>query len=57
MTRRLAQEEGLLVGGSSGMAVVAALNVAKDLGPDDIVVVILPDSGAATWARSSTTNG
>jgi cystathionine beta-synthase len=45
MTRRLAQEEGLLVGGSSGMAVVAALNVAKDLGPEDIVVVILPDSG------------
>ncbi len=45
MTRRLAQEEGLLVGGSSGMAVVAALNVARDLGPDDIVVVILPDSG------------
>ncbi|MEV7646462.1 cystathionine beta-synthase [Arthrobacter sp. NPDC089319] len=45
MTRRLAQEEGLLVGGSSGMAVVAALNVAKDLGPEDVVVVILPDSG------------
>ena len=45
MTRRLAQEEGLLVGGSSGMAVVAALNVAKPLGPEDIVVVILPDSG------------
>ncbi|GAA3372261.1 cystathionine beta-synthase [Streptomyces sannanensis] len=45
MTRRLAKEEGLLVGGSCGMAVVAALEVAKDLGPDDIVVVLLPDSG------------
>ena len=32
MTRRLAREEGLLVGGSTGMAVVAALNVARDLG-------------------------
>lgn len=45
MTRRLAKEEGLLVGGSCGMAVVAALQVAQDLGPDDIVVVLLPDSG------------
>ncbi len=45
MTRRLAREEGLLVGGSCGMAVVAALEVAKDLGPDDVVVVLLPDSG------------
>ena len=45
MTRRLAREEGLLVGGSSGMAVVAALRAAKDLGPDDVVVVLLPDSG------------
>ncbi len=45
MTRRLAKEEGLLVGGSCGMAVVAALKVAEDLGPDDIVVVLLPDSG------------
>ncbi len=45
MTRRLAREEGLLVGGSSGMAVVAALRAAADLGPDDIVVVILPDGG------------
>jgi cystathionine beta-synthase len=45
MTRRLAREEGLLVGGSSGMAVVAALKVARELGPDDVVVVILPDSG------------
>ncbi|GAA1174602.1 cystathionine beta-synthase [Kitasatospora gansuensis] len=45
MTRRLAKEEGLLVGGSCGMAVVAALEVAKQLGPDDVVVVILPDGG------------
>ncbi|MCI3922088.1 cystathionine beta-synthase [Paenibacillus sp. TRM 82003] len=45
MTRRLAREEGLLVGGSCGMAVVAALRAAKDLGPDDVVVVLLPDGG------------
>lgn len=45
MTRRLAEEEGLLVGGSSGMAVVAALCAARDLGPDDVVVVLLPDGG------------
>ncbi len=45
MTRRLAREEGLLVGGSCGMAVVAALEVAERLGPDDVVVVLLPDGG------------
>ncbi|MBB5828703.1 cystathionine beta-synthase [Micromonospora carbonacea] len=45
MTRRLAREEGLLVGGSCGMAVVAALEVARDAGPDDVIVVLLPDSG------------
>jgi cystathionine beta-synthase len=45
MTRRLAREEGLLVGGSCGMAVVAALRVAATAGPDDIVVVLLPDGG------------
>jgi cystathionine beta-synthase len=45
MTRRLAREEGILVGGSSGMAVVAAAGVAAALSPDDIVVVLLPDSG------------
>ncbi|MEU0151400.1 cystathionine beta-synthase [Micromonospora fulviviridis] len=45
MTRRLAREEGLLVGGSCGMAVVAALDVARKAGPDDVVVVLLPDSG------------
>ena len=45
LTRRLAREEGLLVGGSCGMAVVAALEVARRAGPDDVVVVLLPDSG------------
>jgi cystathionine beta-synthase len=45
MTRRLAREEGLLVGGSCGMAVVAALRVAERLTADDVVVVLLPDGG------------
>jgi cystathionine beta-synthase len=45
MTRRLAREEGLLVGGSCGMAVVAALDVAARGGPDDVIVVLLPDGG------------
>ncbi len=45
MTRRLAREEGLLVGGSCGLAVVAALRVAAAARPGDVVVVLLPDSG------------
>lgn len=45
MTRRLAREEGLLVGGSCGMAVEAALRVAATAGEDDLVVVLLPDGG------------
>ena len=45
MTRRLAREEGLLVGGSCGMAVAAALKLAERLTPEDVVVVLLPDGG------------
>lgn len=45
MTRRLAREDGLLVGGSSGMAVVAALRTARELPADAVVVVVLPDHG------------
>jgi cystathionine beta-synthase len=45
MTRRLAREEGLLVGGSCGMAVAAALAVARRAAADDVVVVLLPDGG------------
>ncbi len=46
MTRRLAREEGMLVGGSCGLAAWAALEVAKRVDdPDALVVVLLPDSG------------
>ncbi|MGO2749828.1 MAG: PLP-dependent cysteine synthase family protein [Pseudoclavibacter sp.] len=43
--RRAALEEGLLVGGSAGLAIAAALRVASRLGPDDLIVVFIPDSG------------
>lgn len=44
MARRLIREEGLLVGGSAGTAVVAALRVAERIGGDDPVVALLPDA-------------
>ncbi|MFP5318525.1 MAG: cystathionine beta-synthase [Acidimicrobiia bacterium] len=43
--RRVTREEGILVGGSAGTAVWAALQVGAELGPDDVVVVVVPDSG------------
>lgn len=46
MTRRLVREEGLFCGGSSGTAVVAALQVAKSLPAGKLLVVLLPDSGS-----------
>lgn len=51
MTRRLAREEGLLVGGSCGMAVVAALRHARTLPADAVVVVLLPDSGRGYMSK------
>jgi cystathionine beta-synthase len=45
LTRRLAREEGLLVGGSCGMAVAAALKVAERSAASDVIVVLLPDGG------------
>lgn len=45
MTRRLAREEGLLLGGSCGMAVVGALQVAQRASGDSVLVVLLPDGG------------
>ena len=51
ITRRLAREEGLLVGGSCGMAVAAAMRVAQDLSADDVLVVLLPDGGRGYLAK------
>jgi cystathionine beta-synthase len=46
MTRRLAREESLLVGGSSGMAAMAAVRLAHELDdPEAVIVVLLPDGG------------
>ena len=44
-TRRLAREEGLLVGGSSGLAVASGLKIARDLPADAVMVILLPDGG------------
>jgi cystathionine beta-synthase len=43
--RRTTREEGILAGGSCGTAVWAALAIGRGLGPDAVVVVLLPDSG------------
>jgi len=61
VARRLAREEGMLCGGSAGTAVAAALEYAKGGSPDDVVVVLLPDTGRGylskqyneTWLREN----
>src|SRR5699024_9425761 len=58
--RRMAAEHVFLAGGSSGMAIAAALKEAEQLTEDDLMVVILPDSGrgylgkifSETWLQS-----
>src|SRR2546428_4148795 len=59
--RRLAREEGILTGGSAGTAMGAALTYARRLTPNDVVVVLLPDTGRGylskifndTWMREN----
>lgn len=59
--RRLAREEGILVGGSSGTALAAGLAYAKRLTANDVVVILLPDTGRGyltkqfdeTWMREN----
>lgn len=61
LARRLAREEGILAGGSAGTALGAALEYGKRLGRDDVMVVLLPDTGRAylskfyndTWLREN----
>ena len=45
MAHRVTQQEGLLIGGSGGTAIAAACELAKDLTEEDLVVVVIPDSG------------
>jgi cystathionine beta-synthase len=49
--RRLVREEAILAGGSAGTALVAALEVAKDLDERALVVVLLPDSGRSYLSK------
>src|SRR5215204_1714579 len=49
--RRVSEVEGILIGGSGGMAVAAAIQVARRAAPDDIVVVLNPDSGRGYLSR------
>jgi cystathionine beta-synthase len=51
MARRITREEGLLVGGSSGTAAVAAVKLAKTLPKEAIVIVVFPDSGRGYMSK------
>jgi cystathionine beta-synthase len=49
--RRLAREEGMLVGGSGGSTVWGALELAKRLGPDAQILTVMPDSGRSYMSK------
>jgi cystathionine beta-synthase len=49
--RRLAREEGLLVGGSGGTTVWAALRLAERLGPETTILTMIPDSGRSYMSK------
>lgn len=49
--RRVTEQEGLLIGGSGGTAVAAGLELAAGLTPEDLVVVLIPDSGRGYLSR------
>jgi cystathionine beta-synthase len=51
MARRVAKEEGLLLGSSGGLAVAAAIKAARDLTEEHLVVVLIPDSGRGYLSR------
>jgi cystathionine beta-synthase len=51
MARRIAREEGLLAGGSSGTAAVAAVKLASTLPKDAVLVVVFPDSGRGYMSK------
>ena len=51
VARQVSREEGILIGGSGGLAVAAAIRVAQAAQPDDIVVVLNPDSGRGYLSR------
>src|SRR5207237_7326841 len=51
MARRVMREEGILVGGSAGTAVHAAVQVGRELGPDDPALVLIPASGRGSLSQ------
>jgi cystathionine beta-synthase len=49
--RRVTHEKGVFIGGSGGTAVAAAVQVARECGPDGLIVVLIPDSGRGYLSR------
>ena len=52
MARRLAGEEGLLAGISSGLNVAGAVQIASELGSGHTVLTVAVDTGLGTWAAT-----